>query len=228
MLSISQVTIGIKEMYKYFQMVLKRWNRIHYFSVSVLITIKENRLTFRLPNEIPFAICQHYQELTQKSTLAGKRLKKMYVQHKRTTQKKWCSAHNIQQSKYCKVQKIIKIYKYRQNTTKFIILYHILNTGLQFIITEGDIKAARLPRTQEFSNQQILYRFIDLLHCNIITQVTIYTIITYMYPQYYCTNYCKCYGIPEFTRYQIVWISSLEGLMMTLRSRNMQSRSGRV
>jgi len=33
--------------------------------------------------------------------------------------------------------------------------YHILvlNTGLQFIVTEGDIKVARLPRTQEFSNQ---------------------------------------------------------------------------
>ena len=23
----------------------------------------------------------------------------------------------------------------------------------------------------------------------------------YMYPQYYCTNYCKRYGIPECTRY---------------------------
>jgi len=31
--------------------------------------------------------------------------------------------------------------------------------------------------------------------------VTIYTVITYMYPQYYCTNYCKRYGIPECTRY---------------------------
>ena len=81
--------------------------------------------------------------------------------------------------------------------------YHTLNTGLQFIVTEGDIKAARLPRTQEFSSQQI-FRFIDLLNCNIITQVTIYTIITYMYPQYNCTNYCKRYGIPECTGYQIV------------------------
>ena len=31
--------------------------------------------------------------------------------------------------------------------------YHIINTGPQFIVTEGDIKAARLPHTQEFSNQ---------------------------------------------------------------------------
>ena len=63
---------------------------------------------------------------------------------------------------------------------------------------------SRLPRTQEFFNQQIFYRIIDLLLCNIITQVTICTIITYMYSQYYCTNYCKRYGIPECTRYQIV------------------------
>jgi hypothetical protein len=32
-------------------------------------------------------------------------------------------------------------------------MFRLLNTGLQFIVTEGDIKAARLPRTQEFSNQ---------------------------------------------------------------------------
>jgi len=34
------------------------------------------------------------------------------------------------------------------------------------------------------------------------------------------TTYCKRYGIPECTRNQS-WVGSLEGLMMTLSSRNM-------
>ena len=79
------------------------------------------------------------------------------------------------------------------------------------LVSQGDIKAARLPRTQEFSNQYIFYKFIDLLHCNIITQVTIYTIMTYMYPQYYCTNYCKHYGISDCTSYQIVLDQFIRG-----------------
>jgi len=34
-------------------------------------------------------------------------------------------------------------------------VYAVLTVRIiyQFIVTEGDIKAARLPRTQEFSNQ---------------------------------------------------------------------------
>ena len=76
--------------------------------------------------------------------------------------------------------------------TKYIKILCGQNVELYIKTQSVPLKAARLPRTQEFSNQSIFYRFIDLLHCNI---------ITYMYSQYYCTNYCKRYGIPECTRY---------------------------
>jgi len=33
-----------------------------------------------------------------------------------------------------------------------------------------------------------------------------------MYSQYYCTNYCKRYGIPECTRYYIVLGQFIRGL----------------
>jgi hypothetical protein len=44
MVSISWLTTGTEETFKYHQMVVKRWNSIHIFSVTVLITIKEKGL----------------------------------------------------------------------------------------------------------------------------------------------------------------------------------------